>query len=676
MQTLPHGSWPSPLDARQTFAGLTRRSAPRADGDDLYWLEARPQDAGQVTLVRRRGGGLEDVSLPGQNVRTGYLEYGGGEHASFGGVVLWVDYDTQQVWCRRPGAEPAPITPHTGGAVRWSCFRMDLARGIVVCLREDRRDEELEPVNSLVRLDLEGENADLGTVLVAGRRRRRADRARQQEAGGGIPEGPDFVTDPVLSPDGTRLAWLTWDHPRMPWQGTTLHTGRLDAAGDLHDVREVAGGEREAVEQPVWLDDDTLLFLSDVSGWSNLWRVDLGAGDEGASGGAVPAPVTQDRLELGHPRWVPDSRSYAVLPEGQVVSGRSRDGFRDLVVIDVADGRVEEVETGTTYVRDVAVLADGTVAVDASRADAPADILLVHLPTGGTRAAAGERTSPVPEGLGALPEPVSWTSTDGATAHGFLYRPVNPQVDAPEGDLPPLIVTLHGGPTACAVPGLSAARTFWTSRGFAVLDVNYGGSTGYGRAYQERLDGQWGIVDVQDAATGARHLADAGIVDAARLAITGGSAGGFTTLAAATFTDTFAAGASHFGISDLATLATDTHKLESRYCDGLVAPWPSGEAVYAERSPIRHVDRLATPLILLQGTEDKVVPPDQAEQMADTLREKGLPVALVLFEGEGHGFRALDNQVRALEAELSFYAQVFGVEPAGQIEPVRVENLG
>lgn len=669
MQTLPHGSWPSPLDARQTLSGLTRRSAPRADGDDLYWLEARPQDAGRVTLVRRRGGAVEDISLPGHNVRTGYLEYGGGEYAVFGGVVLWVDHDTQQVWVRRSGAEPAPLTPDVGGQVRWSCFRMDLARGIVVCLREDQREEDLEPVNSLLRLDLGGDNADVGTVLVAGRRRPRADRERQEEAGGGIPEGPDFVTDPVLSPDGARLAWLSWDHPRMPWQGTTLHAGRLDAAGDLHDVREIAGGPQEAIEQPVWLDEDTLLFLSDAGGWSNLWRADLASE-------SPPAPVTQDQLELGHPRWVPDTRSYAVLPDGWVVSGRSRDGFRDLVLIDLADGRVVEVETGTTYVRDLAVLADGTVAVDASRADAPADILLVHLPTGATRAAAVERTSPVPEGLAARPDPVSWRSGDGATTHGFLYRPANPQVAAPEGDLPPLIVTLHGGPTACAIPGLSAARTFWTSRGFAVLDVNYGGSTGFGRAYRERLDGQWGIVDVQDAATGARHLADTGVVDRERLAITGGSAGGFTTLAAATFTDTFAAGASHFGISDLATLATDTHKLESRYCDGLVAPWPAGEQVYAERSPIRHVDRLSTPLILLQGTEDKVVPPAQAEQMAATLRDKGLPVALLLFEGEGHGFRALDNQVRALEAELSFYAQVFGFEPAGQIEPVQVDNLG
>jgi len=269
----------------------------------------------------------------------------------------------------------------------------------------------------------------------------------------------------------------------------------------------------------------------------------------------------------------------------------------------------------------------------------------------------------------------AWPTPDGVTAYGFLYRPQNPDAEAPAGDLPPLIVTLHGGPTSATAPGFNAARIYWTSRGFAVLDVNYGGSTGYGRAYRERLDGRWGIVDVQDATSGARHLADTGVVDGTRMAITGGSAGGFTTLAAATFTEVFAAGASHFGISDLATLATDTHKLESRYCDGLVAPWPDGHHVYAERSPIHHVNWLTTPLILLQGTDDRVVLPDQAELMARALREKGLPVALVLFEGEGHGFCALESQVRALEAELSFYAQIFGFEPADPIERIAVENL-
>nr|WP_281496713.1 S9 family peptidase [Ornithinimicrobium sp. F0845] len=454
----------------------------------------------------------------------------------------------------------------------------------------------------------------------------------------------------------------------MSWHETTLWLGDLDEHGDLHRAHTVAGGSGESLEQPLWLDDATLLVLSDRTGWSNLHRLDVSS-----PGGGLQA-VTTEQLDLGLPRWVPDTSTYALLPGGRVVSGRSREGFRELVVIDPATGATEVLDSATTAVTEIAVLADGTLAVEAARADLPTTVVTVDPRTAATAPVVPEEPSGL-EDYAATPEPVSWPGADGETAHGFLYLPRNPQVRAPERDLPPLVVTLHGGPTAAAVPGHSAARTFWTSRGFAVLDVNYGGSTGYGRAYRERLDGRWGEVDVQDAATGARHLAEQGLVDGARLLITGGSAGGFTTLAAATFTDVFAAGASHFGISDLATLATDTHKLESRYCDGLVAPWPEGREVYAARSPIHHVDRLATPLILLQGTDDQVVPRAQAEQLAEVLRTKGLPVALVLFEGEGHGFRALDNQVRALESELSFYAQVLGLDPPEGLDPVPVENL-
>lgn len=671
-RTVPYGAWPSPLDARQTLAGTTRRSSPRADGPDLYFLEARPQDAGRVTLVRRGDdGSRQDVSPADHNVRTSYLEYGGGEYAVRDGIVIWVDFGTQAVWVAERGEQPRRLTPEA--PVRWSCFRIDPRRRVLFCLREDTGDPELESVNSLVRLDLDGANADLGAVLVPGRERRHADR------GTAVGEHPapgdaaaDFVTDPVLSPDAARLAWLTWDHPRMPWQATSLWVGQLTADGDLEHVSHVATGEREALEQPTWLDPSTLLVLSDRSGWSNLHRVSL-------AGSGRLVPVTTGQLDLGHPRWVPDTRSYAVLPDGRVASARSRDGFRELVLVDPGTGTVAQVETGTTFVGDLAVLDDGhtvRVAVEASRAEENPGIILVDPATGATQDVVPADDQGVPAAFAVRPEPVSWPTPDGATAYGFLYPPAHPEVVGPAGEAPPLIVTLHGGPTSCARPGLRAARAYWTSRGFAVLDVNYGGSTGYGRAYQERLEGRWGLVDVQDAASGARHLARTGVVDGARLLITGASAGGFTTLAAATFTDTFAAGASHFGVSDLSTLARDTHKLESRYCDGLVAPWPEGQAVYDERSPIRHVDRLRTPLILLQGTDDAVVPPAQAEVMAEALREKGLPVALVLMEGEGHGFRRLENQVRALEAELSFYAQVLGLDLPEGIDRVVVENLG
>lgn len=661
----PHGSWPSPVDARATLAGFTRRASPRTDGADVYWTEARPEDRGRVTVVRRREGRAWDVTPPDHNVRTAYLEYGGGEYAVAGGTLVWVDYTTQRVWRRVDDGEPEPMTPEAGKALRWSCFRIDLARRAVFCLCEDQRDIELEPVNSLVRLDLDGENADLGSVLVAGRERRRSARSEEHTDAELDEPGPDFVSDPALSPDGSRLGWLTWNHPQMAWQATTLWLGELDDAGDLSGAAPVTGPAGQALEQPLWLDDATLLVIGDASGWGNLYRLEDHA----------LQPVTTGELDFGEPRWVPDLRSYAVLDGRRVIAARSREGFRELVTVDVQTGETTPVDTSTTFVRDIAVVDGNHVVVDASFATSRADVVEISLNDGSLHPVAEARAPGVPEGFAASPEPVSWPTPDGAMAHGFLYRPTHPGVTAPDGDLPPLVVTLHGGPTAATVPGLSAARTFWTSRGFAVLDVNYGGSTGYGRAYRERLDGRWGEVDVQDAASGARHLADQGIVDGARLAITGGSAGGFTTLAAATFTDVFGAGASHFGISDLSTLATDTHKLESRYLDGLVAPWPSGREVYEARSPINHVEQLATPLILLQGTDDKVVPPDQAEKMAQALRDKGLPVALIVFEGEGHGFRALDNQVRALESELSFYAQVFGIDLAGAIPPVQVENL-
>lgn len=702
MTTAPYGSWPSPLEARTTFAGSVRRTSPRADGDDLYWLESRPQDAGRVTLVRRSPDGtLTDINRPGSSVRTRYLEYGGGDYAVAGGTVLWVDFDSQRVLMARPGQDVRVLTSDVGGAVRWSCLRLDDRRSSVICLREDQRDPDLEPVNSLVRLQLDSDNPDLGTVLVAGRERRRDQRDLAAPDTAQHPGGaPDFISDPALSPEGGRIAWVAWDHPSMPWQHTDLWIAEVDPDGSVRRPRRAphpAGTEeqdRHAWEQPTWLDEDTLLVLSDQSGWSNLYRLQIsdtqggtgGLQDRDAAGEAsiTVRPVTADRWELGIPRWVPDMRAYAVVDASRVVCGRSRDGFREVVVIDLESTEVTPLSTGTSYVRDLVALADGRIAMEAHRAGAPADLMLLDLDTARCTPASGTDAADAVAALlgdgrladwAAEPESVWWRSDDGSDVHGFLYRPRHPHVQAPDGDRPPLIVTLHGGPTSCATPGFSLARTYWTSRGFAVLDVNYGGSTGFGRAYRERLDGRWGVVDVQDAASGARHLADTGVVDPARLAITGGSAGGYTTLAAATFTSVFAAGASHFGVSDLATLAADTHKLESRYCGGLVGPWPSAEAVYRERSPIHHLDRLGTPLILLQGTEDLVVPPNQAESMAEALRAKGLPVALVLFEGEGHGFRALENQVRALQAEHSFYAQVFGIEVTESLPRVEVENL-
>ncbi len=664
METLPFGAWTSPLSARQVHTSATRRSGPRVDGDTLLWLEARPADDGATTLVRLVDGVTQDVSLPGQDVRTRFHEYGGGEIGAMDGVVVYTVFGDQRVWQVGPGERPRPITPDVGGALRFSCFRVDPVRRLVFCLREDQRDPSVEPVTSLVRLALDGTD-DPGTELVAGRVRP----IDGDELAADVGSPPDFVADHVLSPDGRRLAWLSWNHPRMAWEGTWLWVGDLDRAGDLRHVRLVAGSEQESVEQPRWLDDDRLSYLSDATGWTLHRVVDLTADS------LQPRALHDVELDHGQPRWVPDQSSYDVLADGRLVTTVTSGGRHHLAVLDPATGDARRVASPLTFAADVRVTGPEQVVCRAWFVDRPPELVAVDLRDGTTAPVGGVPWPVVEAGGVSVPEDREWTSGDGDTAHGFFYPPASSTVRGPDGDLPPLVVTLHGGPTSAAAAAYGGGRAYWTSRGFAVLDVNYAGSTGFGRAYRRRLEGAWGVTDVADAASGARDLIDAGLVDGDRVAITGGSAGGFTVLRALTTTDVFTAGASHFGISDLTALVKDTHKLESRYPWSLLAPWPSGRAVYEERSPLHDVDRLAAPLILLQGTDDRVIPPVQAEAMAAAARERGLPVALVMFEGEGHGFRQVANRVRALEAELSFYGQVWGFEPAGDIPVVEVDNL-
>lgn len=667
-----YGAWPSPLSASEVYRGSVNRLAPRATGGTAYWLEARPGDAGRLTLVRDRGNGPEDVSLPGHNVRTRFHEYGGGEHAATRlpdgrDLVLYVAFGTQQVWRVADGEEPRPITPASEGAVRYAGFLIDLRRGAVLALREDQRDASVEPVTSLVRLDLDGPNDDFGLELVAGRRRP----VGGPEEPADVSSPPDFVLDPVLSPDGTRLAWLSWNHPNMAWDGTWLRVARLDEAGtSLRDEIVVAGGLDEAIEQPRWLDPERLLFLSDRTGWSNFHEASL-AGSEPAV-----RVVTEVEVEFGLPRWVPRMSSYDLLPDGRVVTTVAVEGSLRPALLDLGTGRYSVVPSEATYVREAHALDARRVLALVARPTAAADVVVLDLDTGAVDPLVPSDTPHAD--LASPPEFVEWPvggTSGGETANGFLYAPLNPAATAPPGTRPPLIVTLHGGPTAAATPGYTAERTFWTSRGFAVLDVNYAGSVGFGRAYRQRLEGAWGVAEVDDCVAAVRHLAETGRIDPAKALIRGGSAGGFTTLAALTSSDVFAAGCSLFGISDLGALARDTHKLESRYLWRLVAPWPEGEEVYAARSPLNRLDGLRTPLILLQGSDDRVVPPVQAELLADALREKGLPVALVMFEGEGHGFRDPENKTRALEAELSFYTQVLGLPHPEDLAPVVVENL-
>ncbi|WP_137120006.1 S9 family peptidase [Segeticoccus rhizosphaerae] len=645
--TRPFGAWRSPVSAASVAGDTVGLGAVRLDDGDVYWIESRPGDGGRSVLVRcTPGGARQDVTPGPYNVRSRVHEYGGGAYAVRHGLVLFVNFVDQRVY-RLDRDDPAPhaITPE--GTLRYGDLRLDTERGVAYAVREDHSDPQAEPVNTLVRLDLEGPNGDGGTVLVG---------------------DTDFVVGPELSPDGTHLAWLQWDHPNMPWDDTTVWLGTLDAAGDLTDRQIWAGAPGRTVGEPRWAPDGRLVHLSDHTGFANLYAGDLTSPESSAS------PLLSLDREFGQPQWQLGTSTYGFTGDGRVVCTWLEDGFARMGLLDPADGQVRLLETGATAYGSLAVAADQVVFMGGF-VDAPSAVVRVSLVDGSTevlRRSSDERVDPR---YLSRPERVSWQNTDGETVHGFFHRPANADFTAPEGELPPLIVSSHGGPTSMAPPAFSPSDQYWTSRGFALLEVNYSGSTGYGRAYRERLKGRWGLVDVDDCATGAVAMADEGRVDRARLAIHGGSAGGYTTLAALTFRDVFAAGASHFGISDLAALARDTHKFESQYPTGLVGPYPEAKDAYAARSPIEHLDRLGSQMILLQGTEDEVVPRGQAELMADALRRKGLPVSLVLFEGEGHGFRRAENIVAALEAEAYFFSQVLGFTLADPVPAVQIDNF-
>jgi poly(3-hydroxybutyrate) depolymerase len=618
----------------------------RDDGQTLYWIEPRPGEGGRQALVRRSpDGAVSEVLPPDFNTRTRVYEYGGRGYGVHGGTVVASNFADGRLYLLAAGdSDPRPLTPPDRG-LRYGAPIVDPSHGVVFCIRE--RPADREPVDELVSVRLDSDGSDAGTALVS---------------------GPDFVSQHALSADGRFLAWVQWDHPNMPWDKTQLWVAELD--GDANVVRSarVAGAHGECVGEPSWHPDGRLLFLSDHTGWANIYAL---SPDAALRGDAAPTALCPAAVEFGGPAWGLGDTTYAVVGD-QIVAAWVENGIAGLGI--VTDGRASAFGIDATAARQLSG-GSTSVAVCCAYRDRPMELVLLSVPDGDITTVATSSRSKVDAGVISSPEDVSWRSSDGDLAHGFYYPPTNSGVCAPAGETPPLIVTAHGGPTGQSPAAFGLSRTYWTSRGFAVLDVNYGGSTGYGRAYRDRLLGAWGVVDVADCSTGALAMAEQGKADPARLAITGGSAGGFTVLACLTGTDTFGAGASHFGISDLTTLARDTHKFESRYLDSLVGPYPDRKDLYVERSPLSHVDQLSCPLVLFQGTEDTVVPPNQAEQMAAAVRAKGLPVCLVLMEGEGHGFRLAENQIRALEGELAFYGKVFGFVPADELPDLVVENL-
>jgi dipeptidyl aminopeptidase/acylaminoacyl peptidase len=629
----PYGTWRSPITAARVAAGVRPLDAPRVDGERVRWLEGLPEEGGRVVVVERGADGARRVLTPAPfNVRTRVHEYGGGAWCVAGGTLWFSNFTDNLVYEQAGEAAPRALTADS--AQRHADFEIDATRGRLIAVREDHSGGPgREPVNTIVALPLDGGAA---TTLV---------------------EGNDFYASPRLSPEGRRLAWLTWSHPRMPWEGTELWIAAIADDGTLIHARRAAGGPGESIAEPRWAPDGRLYAVSDRGGWWNLHRLDA----------AGLVPVLPMEAEFTVPHWVFARASYDFTGPHEAIAA-CRSGARSrLLRIDLHTGAATPVETRYDDITELHA-GPGFVVLLGGGSTTPACVAKLALDgaarvTGEDVLARSADELPDP-GVLSAPRAIDFPSANGRTSHAFHYPPRNDAYAAPAGERPPLVVMIHGGPTSATTSSLRLAVQFWTSRGFAVLDVNYGGSTGFGRAYRELLSGQWGVVDVEDCVAGAAYLAQAGLVDGQRMAIRGGSAGGFTTLAALAFHDVFKAGASYYGVGDLRALDEETHKFESRYNNDLLGPIEQRDALYAARSPIHHVDRISAPVIFFQGLDDRVVVPLHSETMVAALRARGIPVEYHPFEGEGHGFRRKENLQTAMEAELAFYAKAFGFEAA------------
>lgn len=648
----PYGSWASPIEPA-TVARAGRRLAFPAIAEDgaVWWAEGRPEEGGRVCLMRRPAGGEpERVTPEGVNVRTRVHEYGGGAWCLVGShVVVFAGFEDQRLYRQRLGEEPVAISPEPPrpGALRYADMRPTPDGTAVVCVRE--RDAEPEPVNEIVSLPLDGSGEP--QVLAGGR---------------------DFYSFPRVSPDGAWLAWTCWDHPNMPWDETELWIAPF---GDTGEERLIAGGRERSIFQPEWDRDGRLHFVSDRDGYWNLYRArDPGGQLNGEDGSLIQ--LTEERADLAHPQWLFGGATYAFLESGSIACVRTEGAEERLFLLAPTGWEPTDLELPFTSFGYPALAAAGEkVAFAAASPESETAIVVLDLDSGATETVRTSSDDPIDPAYVSRPRAIELPTGEGEVAYGFYYPPANPEFEAPEGELPPLIVESHGGPTSHATPALDREFLYWTSRGIGVVDVNYRGSSGYGRAYRNELRGTWGIIDNEDCLNAALYLAEQGEADRERLAIRGGSAGGYATLCALTFHEGFAAGASYFGVADAEALATDTHKFESRYLDGLIGPYPEQAELYRERSPIHHVERLRSPVILLQGLEDKIVPPNQAETMAAALERNGVPYAYLSFEGEQHGFRKAETNIRCLEAELSFYGRIMGFEPAGEPQPVEIVGL-
>jgi dipeptidyl aminopeptidase/acylaminoacyl peptidase len=633
----PYGSWKSPITADLIVQGTVGLSGLFLDGEDLYWTELRPAEGGRLVIVRRSPDGLiADVTPPGFNARTRVHEYGGGAFVADQGTVWFSNFADQRLYRQDRGADPRPVTEAVDR--RYADAIVDRERGLLFAVREDHTDASHEAVNTIVSLGLDGEHE---MVVV---------------------EGNDFYSDPRLSPDGTQLCWLAWNHPHLPWDGTELWVGKIAEDGSVGSSKIVAGGGDTSIFQPTWSPQGVLHYVSDESGWWNLYRL-----EEGGTRNLTPLSA-----EFGVPQWVFRQTTYAFATDGSLACSWIDTGIGGFGILE--HGGLKSFENGYTAFSYVVAGASHAFFVAGSATSMPA---VVRQPLDGDAPEVLRKSAEVSvdSSYFSPAESIEFATEGGQTAHAFYYPPLNPDFSGPGGERPPLLVHSHGGPTAASTATLSLQTQYWTSRGWGIVDVNYGGSTGYGTEYRRRLNGNWGVVDVDDCVNAARHLAEQEIVDRRRVAIAGGSAGGYTTLCALTMRDYFRAGADHFGLSDLVPFVEETHKFESRYLDSLIGPWPEAADLYRERSPLTHIDGLNCPLIVFQGREDKIVPPNQSELIVAAVRNKGLPVAYLAFEGEQHGFRQAKNIKRALEGEMYFYSQVFDFALADEVEPVPIENM-
>jgi dipeptidyl aminopeptidase/acylaminoacyl peptidase len=644
-EAAPYGSWRSPITAASIAAGeVSVGFADIVDGD-VYWLEGKPLEGGRVVVVRHtKDGKRRELTPTPLSARTRAHEYGGGAYLVHGSTVFFSNFADQRLYRQDADQEPRPITPEPTipSGVRYADARLTADGRMLICVRERHESEGPDATNELVAMPADGSKE-----------------ARI------IASGHDFYSSPRISPDGRRLAWLVWDHPRMPWDGSEVWVGDLAADGSISNARKIAGGPEESIFQPEWSPTGELHFVSDRTGWWNLYR---------QRGDTIEALAPMD-AEFGTPQWVFDMSTYAFLADGRIACIFSQDGFDHLAFITPGQPLQIADLPYTAFGRRLRAEGNTLVFAAASPTEALA-VVRMDAVSGAREVLRRSLEHDVDPNYVSVPRAIAFPTEGGAaTAYALYYPPANADQVGPSGERPPLIVESHGGPTSMTQAQLKLEIQYWTSRGFGVVDVNYGGSSGFSRAYRERLKGKWGIVDVEDCISAARYLAERGEVDGKRLAIRGGSAGGYTTLCALVFHDDFAAGASYYGVADCEALATDTHKFESRYLDGLIGPYPEAKHMYDARSPIHFADQLSCPVILFQGLEDRVVPPSQAERMVAALRAKDLPMAYLAFEGEQHGFRKAETIQRTLEAELYFYSRVFRFPLSEEIEPVEIENL-